>query len=198
MTQGLRSDSLAGRDDMLIAICKLCVETKPLIRSHLVPSGVYSLCCDSTHTHIFINSRVVMHSSREVQDYLLCRECDNSLNHHGESWLIPKLARQDGSFPLLDILEKISPIEKDGESVAFVVANNPEINIEKLTHVALGVFWKASVHSWSGTKKESLIDLGPYSDKLRRFLTHESLYPDNVALAAPQSSGEPNFRTFES
>jgi hypothetical protein len=123
-----------------------------------------------------------MHSSREVQDYLLCSECDNLLNQNGESWLIPKLARQDGPFLLLDILEKLPPIEKKGESVAFVAADNPEIDIEKLTHFALGVFWKASVHSWSGTKKESLIDLGPYSDKLRRFLIQAGPYPDHVAL----------------
>jgi len=148
-----------------VAICKLCLKRKPLVRSHLnIPSGIYSLCSDSTQTHIFISSKIVMHSSREPQD------------------CIPKLARQDGSFPFFDMLEKVSPLVNDKGRVAFGASNNPEINIEKLTHFALGVFWKASVHSWSGTEREPLIDLGPYGDKVRRFLRGEERYPDHISL----------------
>src|SRR5450756_406723 len=71
----------------------------------------------------------------------------------GESWLLPKLAQQDGPFPFLDILEKGSPIASKEGGLAYIASNNPEVDIEKLTHFALGIFWKASVHSWSGTKK---------------------------------------------
>src|SRR5439155_19445344 len=65
----------------------------------------------------------------------------------------------------------------------YAAANNPHFEITKLTHFALGIFWKASVHSWEKRKQiEPRIDLGPYGERLRKFLRGESSFPNNMAL----------------
>jgi hypothetical protein len=123
-----------------------------------------------------------MHTSRELQDLLLCKDCEEALNDGGESWLLPKLAEIDGRFPLLDILESGPPSYSSDGNIYYEATKNPEIPVEKITHFAMGVFWKASAHSWSGTEKNPLIQLGPYAEPLRLFLTGTGPYPDHMSL----------------
>src|SRR5438552_6013050 len=93
-----------------VSICKLCSQNKPLIRSHLIAKRIYSLVGTEQEAPIIINSRVIMHSSRQTKDFLLCRECDNLLSKNGENWIIPKLARQNGQFLLADHLQNFPPM----------------------------------------------------------------------------------------
>ena len=48
----------------------------------------------------------------------------------------------------------------DDKCGIYYAATNPEFSVEKVTHFALGIFWKPAVHSWSGSKNDSMIDLG--------------------------------------
>jgi hypothetical protein len=64
----------------------------------------------------------------------------------------------------------------------YAAARNPEIDVDKIAHFAIGIFWKAAIHSWSGTLTDSVIDLGPYTDPLRKFLCGEAGFPDYIAL----------------
>jgi hypothetical protein len=58
----------------------------------------------------------------------------------------------------------------------------PELKVDQLIHFALGIFWKASVHSWMGDSADPRIKLGLYSEKLRRWLRGETEFPANVHL----------------
>ena len=51
-----------------------------------------------------------------------------------------------------------------------------------LTHFAMGIFWKAAIHSWSGSETAPLIDLGPYTESVRRYLLGETGFPSRMAL----------------
>jgi hypothetical protein len=148
--------------------CKLCQLPEPLVRSHLIPSAAYKPCLDSANTFIKVTSKFVMHTSRELQDLLPCKDCEKSLNDGGESWLLPKLAKIDGTFPMLDILESGPPSYSSDGNIFYEATKNSEIPVDKITHFAMGVFWKASAHSWSGTEREPLIQLVPYADSLNR------------------------------
>jgi hypothetical protein len=167
----------------MLAICKLCMERKPLVSSHLIPGAVYDLCSNDRGEHIFINSKVAMYSSREVQDYLLCYECDNSLNKNGETWMLPKLAKTDGTFPLLDIVEKVpaNAVLADG-AAAYIATENPGLSLAAIVHFALGIFWKASIHSWKEKKTEPMIDLGLYGSRIAQFLKGKANFPEHMAL----------------
>ena len=85
-------------------ICKMCLRPKELIRSHLIPRAVYSLCRTADSEPVKFNKEVIMQTSRQTQDYLLCAVCDNSLSEHGENWVLPKLKTWDKGFPLYDLL----------------------------------------------------------------------------------------------
>jgi hypothetical protein len=124
----------------------------------------------------------MMQTSRQLQHRLLCGGCENLLNNGGERWLLPLLATIDKKFPLLDIIEKLPPDLTDTEGRGYAASRNPEVKVDKLIHFAMGVFWKASVHSWRGDRKEPQIELGPYRDDVRVFLRGETPFPKHMGL----------------
>ena len=68
-------------------ICKLCQKEKDLFKSHLMPAALYALCDAPDSRPVRVAADVVMQTSRQVQDYLLCAACEDALNKGGESWL---------------------------------------------------------------------------------------------------------------
>src|SRR5258708_9475746 len=161
---------------MPTGICPMCLLDKPLIQSHLASAALYRLCRAPDSDPIFVTNDVVMRSGRQMLYPLLCSGCDSMLSTEGEAWLLPLVGRLDG-FALYDILTKREPYEKEGDAALYAAADNPEIDVSKLTHFAMGMFWKASVHSWSGSRVEPLIDLGTYGEEVRKFLRSEGKFP---------------------
>ncbi len=136
-----------------------------------------------------MTTEVMMQTSRQLQDRLLCKLCEDVLNVGGEQWLLPLLARIDQTFPLLGIVEKFPPHQVDGEWKGYAAFRNPEIEVDKLIHFAMGVYWKASVHSWTGSSREPRIELGPYREKVRTFLRGET-YQITEPLTSSSSATE--------
>jgi len=160
----------------------MCLHEKMLVRSHLMPAALYDYCRKGEHRPIKVGGGVVIPTDRQTQDYLLCEDCEDVLNRGGERWILDKLATWERSFPLYDLLTKVPPLlDEDGMAV-YLAAQNPEVRVENLTHFALGLFWKASVHSWRGDTTDPRIDLGPYSEELRKWLRGQSTFPTSVYL----------------
>lgn len=167
---------------MEIGICKFCLEpNKPLVESHLAPAALYDLCGVGGE-FVILTSEVVTFTGRHLKHSLLCKECDGSFSTNGEDWTLPLLATIDGKFPFFDLLQKVPPDLVDSDLMGYAVSRNPEIDIQKLTHFALGVFWKASVHPWSGKRTENHIELGRYGEEIRKFPRGEAPFPKYVAL----------------
>jgi len=137
-----------------------------------------------------MTAKFVMPTSRQLQHPLLCQSCEDTLNKGGEHWLLPLLATIDKKFPLLDIIERVEPDLVDGTLRAYAASRNPDIEINKLIHFAMGVFWKASIHSWEGGSKMPRIELGLYREKLRAFLRAETPFPRNMGLVLGVSPRE--------
>jgi hypothetical protein len=168
---------------MEMGTCKYCLRPDiPLVRSHLAPAALYDLCRAPDLEPIVVTAEVAMSSSRELKHPLLCAECDGSLSRDGEDWVLPLLATIDGEFPFYDILEKVPPDVVDGEIKVYAASRNPEIDVQKLAHFALAIFWKASVHSWRGNRTQPQIELGKYGDELRKFLRMEGPFPKYMSL----------------
>jgi hypothetical protein len=166
-------------------VCKMCLETKVLESSHLIPSALYDYCRGHGGLDpIAVTSDVALSSSRQVQDYLLCKDCEDVLNKGGESWLASKLATYKKAFPLYDLVTSGPPLFDENDCKVYCSVQNPLIDADKIAHFAMGIFWKASVHSWRGGEGEPMINLGPYSDKVRLYLKGEAGFPANMALAA--------------
>jgi hypothetical protein len=160
----------------------MCLLEKELVRSHLIPAAVYDYCRTEDASPIRVGDGVIMHTDRQIQAYLLCSACEDILSKGGESWVSPRLARLHKTFPLYDLLMNCQAAFEDDKGGIYYGSSNPELSCEKLTHFALGIYWKAAVHSWCESKKEPMINLGPYADALRTWLRGETNFPRNVCL----------------
>jgi len=95
---------------------------------------------------------------------------------------IAEIGEGTGKFPLYSLLTKQPPAFVDGDNSLYATVTNPEIEKDKLMHFAIGLFWKASAHSWSKKHSKPWIDLGAGSESLRLFLLGKSPLPENMAL----------------
>jgi hypothetical protein len=77
---------------------------------------------------------------------------------------------------------KQSPFVANATQSAYATAKNPEIDVSKLIHFAIGIYWKASVHSWGSGRNEPRINLGDSVEALRLYLLGEADLPKNIAL----------------
>ena len=143
---------------------------------------MYDYCRTEDSEPIVMTAKFAMPTSRQLQHRLLCRACEDVLNKGGENWLLPLLATIDKKFPLLDIIERVKPDAVDGDLRTYAASRNPGIEIDKLIHFAMGIFWKASIHSWKSDEKTSQIDFGPYGERVRSFLLGKTAFPKNMGL----------------
>lgn len=167
---------------MPIGQCPLCRETRTIVDSHLIPKGVYKYCRPPGGHAIAVSPEYFGQTDRQVHGYLLCSGCEQILSSGGEAWLLPLLAEYKGPFPFYDILTRFEPELVDGDTAGYAAARNPDILCDKLTHFAMGIFFKAAVHSWRGRKTEPMINLGPYREAVRAFLRSEKDFPAHMAL----------------
>lgn len=162
-------------------LCKMCLSEKDLVLSHLMAAALYDYCRAPGCSPVRVGGRAYP-TDRQVAEYLLCSDCENVLSREGETWVIPRLATMDRSFPLFESLTKQPPaLSEDGADI-YCAANNPEIKAEKLAHFAMGMFWKAAVHSWRCDDRITNIELGPYAEGIRRWLLGEGRFPERICL----------------
>jgi hypothetical protein len=169
---------------MPVQKCPMCGETKRVLCSHLYPAAIYKYFRGAEGTSpVRVGDGVIMHTDRQVQADLLCPECEDLLSKGGETWVSPRLARTDKTFPLYDILTAGQPASHDQHGGVYFAARNRNFEVEKLTHFSMGIFWKASVHSWRSKEKSPLINLSSYADTIRTWLRGTTEFPKNVCLA---------------
>jgi hypothetical protein len=152
-------------------------------------AGIYSLCKSDDFDPIRVTSKVMMPTQKQTKAYLLCSTCEGDLNKNGERYVLPLLSRFGGAFPLYERLVKQKPILTNQSLAVYAAATNPEIDVPKLVHFGIGIFWKASVHSFGSGSDEPRIDLGNDSEALRLYLRGEAELPDHIALAVALESG---------
>lgn len=167
---------------MRIGLCKLCLRQKSLAQSHLMPRALYDLCQIPGVAPVLISPEVVMSTARHTKDHLLCSDCEQLLNRNGEGWLLPKLFTVEQRFPFYEILASTTPDISESDMAVYAAIHHPQIDIACVIHFAMALFWKASVHSWSGGRNEPSIALGPYSEELRKFLLGANPFPKNIEL----------------
>jgi hypothetical protein len=171
----------------VIGTCALCKrEEQELQLSHFLPAGVYRATRDPGEKNpnpILINDGGVRQDSKQVTAHLLCSECEERLNQNGERWFLSQCSRGD-DFPLFTSLDRAAPVGLSANITVYRAGEIPEIDVSALTYFAASMFWRAAVHSWklkggAGTKP---IDLGPYTEQLRRYLLGEEEFPQDCAL----------------
>jgi hypothetical protein len=175
-----------------------------------MPRALYDYCRGPAGNPVVANSQIIIESSRHVQHPLLCKDCEGILNAGGEDWMVPLFARYEGDFPFFDLLKAIGPEVSDNGYDGYAASKNPAIKAAKVIHFALGIIWKATVHSWEKGKTAPLIDLGVYEKPVRDFLLGTTEFPERMALVlgvmrppvkdiaflAPYRTVEPSYHRF--
>jgi len=202
-------------------ICALCFQRAKLIRSHLIPSAVYKICrapgANNQNPLMVTDDRAVQ-TSAQLQIPLLCNQCEDSLNKRGERKIIPLLARSAQDFPMLEALKRTRPSVLDHDLAAFELRKIRDFPVDELIHFAIGMYWKASVHSWNSRTALPRVELGApcfsvrdavRAKNLRRFVLGDGPLPEDITLSILlqprpliafhlpfEVRGEPDDRTF--
>jgi hypothetical protein len=163
--------------------CKLCLKDKNLQDSHLLPSSLYKMGRDPERNPpdpIVITSEISHHTSKQVRDYLLCRDCEQLFNKNGEHWVMQQVYNGK-RFPLFDRLKLALHVYASPTLPAYS-GTAVGIDTGKLAYFALSVLWRASVHKWVMDGQTISISLGVYEEVIRKFLFGETAFPLDVIV----------------
>ena len=86
------------------------------------------------------------------------------------------------SAPLYDLIVSGPQAFAEDDWAVYLGAFNPKLDVNKLIRFAMGIYWKASVYSWRKNVDETIIKLGPSSEKVRQFLLGGP-FPEHMALS---------------
>jgi hypothetical protein len=169
--------------------CKLCLSKSVDLRaSHFLPRSFYALMRMDDHTPVYISKESMYSSTKQVKDYVFCGDCEQCFGK-AETWIKPMLPEVGGPFSMRERLMKQAPIDKTADWELYKTASNPEINVDKLTHFGIGVFYKGAVHPWNNGTPEPYLKLAPEEQEaLRQYLLGLADLPKNMALSVTVDS----------
>lgn len=167
-------------------MCKLCLLTKDLRDSHMLPSAVWRLLNETSQKlrhPILMTGKVALTTSRQIHGYVLCSDCEQLLNKNGEHYTIGQMRGKRG-FPVLQRLRVALPMASAGTVCSY---NGAAIGVdtEKLAYFALSVVWRAGAHKWKNLYSDEptySIDLGPFLERMRKYLLGTSPFPPNITV----------------
>jgi hypothetical protein len=158
-----------------IGQCKLCLQIRALQDSHLMPAALYRrgrLDGDPNPYPTMVTARGKFQTSKEIKDYVLCRECEQRFNRNGERYTMSQVAQKGGgSFPLLQTLRSCQQTKEAYGATYYGQSATLTIDRDKIGYFALSVFWRAGAHSWRrpfGANNQ--IHLGEHQEMLRLYL----------------------------
>lgn len=133
-------------------ICGLCKRHTILKKSHLLPKSAYKVLRFSgtklaPPTKVEIDRKRVVQTDRQIVRYFLCGQCEQVFSARGED-AISKLWARGGDFPLLDILQQLSPVSTRGESYGYATEDLDQFIVRSLHYFAVSVVWRAI--KWPG------------------------------------------------
>jgi hypothetical protein len=125
-------------------------------------------------------------SSRQLQAYLFCAECEDRFNKNGEryvlKWIAPRQVAK-GVFPLLDRINLAIEFRKTS---AFSIYSGIQIGIDtdQFAYFALSILWRAAVHRWRLPDRRfaEQLDLGAYDEPIRQYLMSEAPLPNDLVV----------------
>jgi hypothetical protein len=168
----------------MIGKCALCLSDRGLQLSHLLPRALYRLIgsgTDPSHPDtVLLTSTGERKSSEQARQHLLCTDCEQRLNSKGEGWVLHNCYRGRGRFRFRDELRGRQPLDPNPELVGYPVLPD---EFSQLVYFCLSVIWRASLCNWSCRGQIfPQLKLGPYRERIRRYLKGEAAFPDKVGV----------------
>jgi hypothetical protein len=184
---------------MPVGVCRLCLKTRPLLRSHLIPAAMYKYILDPSETNdnpVAIGRKITSSTSRQIRDHLLCAECEDLFNKNGEGWVSGQVWNGK-SFPLRDRL-KLALHMYESPSMTVFSALSVGIDTDKLAYFALSVIWRAGAHTWRLPfgGQTTRLNLGESEGSLRKYLLGETGFPTDVSVLVHVCTDYPSTGMF--
>ncbi|MGA3052873.1 MAG: hypothetical protein ABSD63_01580 [Candidatus Korobacteraceae bacterium] len=173
-----------------IGKCLLCLnDTAELCRGHFFPAAAYRIIRDEAirsgwsknPNPVRMTDLSAVQTSSQYVTYLLCHCCEQRFSAKGEEWVLQHCWRGK-SFHLSSLVARAKPSLTSPVASVYDAAGISGIDIPALTYFAASMYWRAAIHNWSGRSIEPAIDLGPYGEELRRYLTGIAEFPENCIL----------------
>ena len=138
--------------------CALCLEEpRELQLSHLLAAGFLRRLRgdgDGNRDPYLMSLNYVGQTSKQAKQHLLCKECEDRLNAHGERWVIAHCYQpQDRRFPLREMTLSAKAILSGPRGGAYDASQVAGVDIDKLVYFGASVFWRAAVCSWRIAKE---------------------------------------------
>jgi len=181
---------------MPVGLCRLCKETRELKKSHFIPAAFYKTARASDPGHenpVAVTKNIVMQTSKQAVAPLLCGQCEDLFNRHGERWTLANAWLADGTFPLRSALRSRTPSYSKPGFTIYDTAGLAGVDQAKLVYFGASIFWRAGIKDWYLVEPGSKLELGPYTEDLRLFLLQKTEFPADAALML-SISGEKDAR----
>lgn len=165
-------------------ICKLCRKDAELQRSHLIGRAIYKLCReDDGEDPIVMTTEVVIKTSHQIRDYVLCASCEDRFNKGGEQYVTSLVWRRRNGFPLLDRLRLALPMQREPDHHVFS-GGQVGIDTDKLAYYALSVVWRSGIHQWKaiGNQTTPVVLAAEEEESIRKYLLGETELPGNIGV----------------
>jgi hypothetical protein len=179
---------MPGMASSVIGTCALCLkEDTGLCESHLLPKALYrwiqrSMKGEKNSNPVIITARQATTKSFQISEYLLCPECEDLLRLGGEEWVLKNGYRGGGGFSLQSALSKARPLAELDKASVIDGRTVPDVDVDQLVYFGISVFWRASARKWDALDHSIELSLGPYREKLRRFLLRKEAFPEQAVL----------------
>ncbi len=160
--------------------CALCGFDRVLIKSHLIPAAAYAHLRRNTNfgmqQSVKINKyeKTAVQTDNQVQQPLLCKDCEDLFSKHGER-IVGQLWSTQGGFPLFDMLSLKTPRVKTPKITTFDIDAIDKVFVDGLFYFAISIFWRAEVWSWHRAENPYGNGLGSrYELEFKEFLKFNS------------------------
>lgn len=178
------------------ARCRLCLEAKPLQKSHLLPKALFRLLRVQSAKNpdpVMFTRKAAWTTSKQFANKLLCFDCEQRFHGNGEDWVLRHCYRGKGRFRLREMVAGIQPVALPIWQAKLIPTRMiPGMEIEKLAYFAASVIWRAGMHKWVIDEHElKPIDIrDDQREQLRRYLLGETEFPTDTYLWISISDNE--------
>jgi hypothetical protein len=166
---------------MPVGICKLCLTERDLHDSHYIPASLYRRIRKMAGADpIIMTPKLVMSSSRQIHDHVLCADCEHRLNVGGEKY-IADVSAEGSHFPFRDMLSNGTPSPL-GPFLCYP-GRQIGVDVQKLAYFAVSMVWRGAIHAWSTVDRQtSQLTVPSHLEDMRRFLMGEIALPVEIGL----------------
>ena len=159
---------------MLAGVCRLCLETKLLRKSHFIPAALYPKHRKPNYATRSCSGPLDP-KAKHIRAHLLCADCEQRFEQGGESevlhWVNPK-----GTFRLHERLSialprDYNPFDLD-QSINRYSGADIGVDTDKFAYFAISIVWRGAVHDWimpDGTMRPHDA-LGGFVEPMRLYL----------------------------